>query len=310
MSDAEQAVEPQGAPCGPQMRLSLVPQEPRFLVRVPARIPRTGSVPTQLALPRHFHQRLRVGTSGSLNHALIALVRQAFAWLDADRVSLRIHAAHDPLTATSKERTAAQSDARDAALEAPANWQLPHAMFEPIAPDEQVLVEVRGRPSRQDIIYIQVGLPADIQHRLQEHGLGSISQLVAYLARYAYLRLRTEKLSLHVTITDADADADDNEHVADTDDNKVEPPKPTSKAIMSSAWQAPIVASPIATVGELIEHLRKFPADTLVGLADTGFEVNSGIVGLSIDRAPRPTGTLMLIGDFQAGILAYMENSE
>lgn len=306
MSDAEQAVEPQAAPCGPQMRLSLVPQEPRFVVRVPARIPRTGSVPTQLALPRHFHQRLRVGTSGSLNHALIALVRQAFAWLDADRVSLRIHAAHDPLTATSTGRTVAQSDARDAALEAPANWRLPHAMFEPIAPDEQVLVEVRGRPSRQDIVYIQVGLPADIQHRLQEHGLGSISQLVAYLARYAYLRLQTEKLSLHVTV----ADADDKKYVAVTDDSKVELPQLASKAIMSSAWQDPIVASPIATVGELIEHLRKFPADTLVGLADTGFEVNSGIVGLSIDRAPRPTGTLMLIGDFQAGILAYMENSE
>ena len=308
MSDAEQAVEPQAAPCGPQMRLSLVPQEPRFVVRVPVRIPRTGSVPIQLALPRRFHQRLRVGTSGSLNHALIALVRQAFAWLDADRVSLRIHAAHDPLTATSTGRTAAQSDARDAVLEAPANWQLPHAMFEPIAPDEQVLVEVRGRPSRQDIIYIQVGLPADIPHRLQEHGLGSISQLVAYLARYAYLRLQTEKLSLHVTVIDADAD--DKEHVAVTDDKKVEPPQPTSKTIMSSAWQDPIVARPIATVGELIEHLRKFPTDTLVGLADTGFEVNSGIVGLSIDRAPRPTGTLMLIGDFQAGILAYMENSE
>ena len=282
MSDAEQAVEPQAAPCGPQMRLSLVPQEPRFVVRVPVRIPRTGSVPIQLALPRRFHQRLRVGTSGSLNHALIALVRQAFAWLDGDRVSLRIHAAHDPLTATSTGRTAAQSKARDAVLEAPANWQLPHAMFEPIAPDEQVLVEVRGRPSRQDIIYIQVGLPADIQHRLQEHGLGSISQLVAYLARYAYLRLQTEKLSLHVTITDQ---------------KTMESPPLVVPGNHSMAQAPSFVYRPIATVGELIEQLQKFPIDTPIELTDSDGNFSAGIVGLGTERLPEPTGTLMLVGD-------------
>lgn len=292
MSDVDQSVDRYGVPAGPQMHLSLVPQEPRFVVRLPVRIPRTGSLPIQLALPRLFHHRLRVGTSGSLNHVLIALVRQAFAWLDADRMSLRIHAADDPLTAAGAPRTAARSDAGDSALEAPANWQLPHAVFEPIPRNEQVLVEVRGRPSRQDIVYIQVGLPTDIQHRLQEQGLGSISQLVAYLARYAYMRLQTERLSLHVAVTNQGA---------------TEPPQLTKQRRIPSLRSMPIVPRPIATVGELIEHLRKFPVDTPVGLADAGLAVDAEIIGLSIGRAPDPTGTVRLVGDFHDGIDGWIE---
>lgn len=286
MSDANQAVDGQEAPLGPQMNLSLVPREPRFVVRLPGRIPRTGSLPVQLALPRLFHQRLRVGTSGSLNHALIALVRQAFAWLDADRVSLRIHAGRDPLT-TKSQRPGLAEDAKDAALEAPAHWQLPHAMFEPIPRDAQVLVEVRGRPSRQDIVYIQVGLPADIQGRLQEQGLGSISQLVAYLARYAYMRLQMEGLSLHVAV----------EHRKEEGR-----PQVVFQPSLSRALDTRPGANPIATVGELIEQLQQFPHDTPVGLTDQNSGAESQIIGLEIDRSPTSTGTLMLLGDLDDGL--------
>ena len=62
--------------------------------------------------------------------------------------------------------------------------------------------------------------------------------------------------------------------------------------------QAPsFVHWPIATVGELIEHLGRFAIDTPIALTDSVRDVSSRIIGLATEHLPKPTGTLMLVGE-------------
>lgn len=279
----------------PVLRLELVPREPRFVVRLPGRISRSGSLPIQLALPQPFHHQLRIGVSGSLNHALIGLVRQALSWLDAAQVSLRIRTANDPLTSRRQSGTDAQHPALAIDLEAPSNWRLPHPAFEecPRKGKDRMTVVVDGRPSREEVTYIQAGLPLDLHQRLHEEGLGSISQLVVYLARYAYMRLLTQHLTLHVSVVDA--------HASNT--------SATSEIGASKAARKNTLAEgPITTVGELIQHLRQFPADAPVGLGDIGFDVRSSVVRLDFDTAPGSGGSVLLVGDFQDGIEDWIDD--
>ena len=136
------------------MILTLVPREPRFAVRLPLRMSREGAAPFQVALPKAFHDRLRVEVAGSLNHALTALARQALAWLDAERATLHIQLDRDPLGARDK-RAFSAADWRKV-------WTWPHAMFREVPREETVVASLDGRPSRSGVVFVQIGLPGDL----------------------------------------------------------------------------------------------------------------------------------------------------
>lgn len=217
------------------MHLTLVPREPRFAVRLPLRMSREGTVPFQVALPKDFHDKLRLEVAGSRNHALIALARQALAWLDAEQQTLHIRPDKDPLTARDP-RKFSPGDWREV-------WNYPHPMFRTERREDTVVVSLDGRPSRSGVVYVQIGLPPDLQKRLQEHGVGSVGQLLVYLARYALVRLEAMQRSLHVT-EEPDASVD----------KSVSP-----QTVLANG-------RPSSTAGQLVRRLQGYPPETPVVL--------------------------------------------
>lgn len=212
--------------------LTLVPREPRFAVRLPLRMSREGAAPFQVALPKAFHDRLRTEIAGSLNHALIAMARQALAWLDAEQATLFVELAKDPLS--SRDRSAiTDHDRRDM-------WTYPHRMFSELRREGSVVVALDGRPSRFGVVFVQIGLPPDLQERLHEQGVGSVGQLLVYLARYAFMRLEAASLSLHV-----------NQATAPSASPSPQPDMPKSDHRFK-----------LCTVGEMVKILSTYPPET------------------------------------------------
>jgi hypothetical protein len=233
------------------MLLTLVPREPRFAVRLPLRMSREGTVPFQVALPKDFHDKLRIEVAGSLNHALIALARQALTWLDAEQSRLRIDPDKDPLTAQVR-RQFTHSDWSQL-------WSYPHPMFREEPREGTVVVSLDGRPSRSGAVYVQIGLPPDLQKRLHEQGVGSVGQLLVYLARHALVRLEAMRLSLHVT----------------------EEPDASTDNLASPRTRVSAGDPPSSTASQLVRQLQSYPPETPVTLSST---VSGSSISLAEER--------------------------
>ncbi len=247
---------------GSERALALVPREPRFAVRLPLRMSREGTAPVQIALPTALHDRLRVEVSGSLNHALIALARQALAWLDADRATLKVRLAHDPFNRKSAQDRRPSADAE---MDRRLDWAYPHSMFQEVPREGTVVAALDGRPPRLNVVYVQIGLPTDLQLRLREQGVGSVSQLLVYLARYALMRLEASGFSLHV-----------NEEV----------PEATGNHTARSNLLGPLYRLSSSTVGELIRLLNGYPVNTEVVLSASDGSAHAGRIAVTEDRSP------------------------
>lgn len=222
---------------GIPLELTLAPREPRFVVRLPPRLPRAGSTSLQVPLHRVVHEHLREVVSGSLNHALIALVRLALHWLDEDGQCLTVRTPHDPLN-----RSRAAIQARKGLLAE--EWLTAGRLFSEMRRNK-VTIEIEGRPPRDQVVFLQVGLPDDLRVRLVEEGIGSISQQFVYLARYALMRLELTNQTLHVGLVDA-----------------------VTKTHPAESPEVDDEFGPIETVGQLIRHLASFPDDWPIRLDD------------------------------------------
>ncbi len=218
-----------------RIALALVPREPRFAVRLPLRMSREGTNSLQVALPEAFHNRLKVEVMGSLNHAFIALVRQALAWLDTANQTLVIDLSRDPLNPEVMRHPRSSSDPD---LDRRIDWAYPHKMFAEVARQGTVVANLKNRPSRANVVHVQIGVPPDLQTRLREEGVGAVSQLLVYLARYAFMRLEAEGLSLHVS--------------------------PSQSDIQSANPTTLVGAIHCTSVGELMTQLGRYTSDTRV----------------------------------------------
>lgn len=204
-------------------------------MRLPLRMSREGTTSLQVALPVAFHNRLKIEVMGSLNHALIALVRQALAWLDTAHQTLVIDLSRDPLDPEVMRQRRPSSDPD---WDRRVDWAYPHKMFEEHPRQGTVVANLKNRPSRANVVYVQIGVPPDLQTRLREEGVGAVSQLLVYLARYAFMRLEAEGLSLHVN--------------------------PSNSGTESAGLTTQVGAIHCTSVGELITHLGRYTADTRI----------------------------------------------
>ncbi len=189
---------------GPDSGLPAVTLRPRsdhLLVVVSGRPSRSGHSPLQVAIPQELLGRLRFETIGSINQVLIALVRQAIAWLDGDGLTLRANVHEGPIPASLAairaipDHLAGQAK-QDFIQSLDDLW--PNARLSLVPRDGHLLAIQMERQPRADAQLTQISIPKEVLTRLQRDGVGAVSQLVISLVRYAIRRLDNEKLSLDV----------------------------------------------------------------------------------------------------------------
>ncbi|WP_157956538.1 hypothetical protein [Dyella sp. C11] len=181
--------------------LALRPRSDHLLVVVTGRPSRSGHVPLQVAIPQELLGRLRFETLGSTNQVLMALVRQAIAWLDGEGLTLRADVHEGPVP-TSVAATRAIPDHLGGKAKQEFVQSLddlwPNARLSSAPRDGHLLAVQMERQPRVDAQLTQISIPKDVLTRLQRDGVGAVSQLVISLARYAVRLLDSEKLSLDV----------------------------------------------------------------------------------------------------------------
>ena len=246
--DAETAAG-KGVPALPE--LALQPRDERFAVIVSGRPSRAGHTPFQIAIPQELHHRLRYECLGSTNQVMVALVRQALRWLDAENLTLRADPHPGPPPRSLEEaraipETVTGTMRRDFERTLDRLWPNARLSTGP-RQDHRVVVQHERQP-RVDALVTQIALPAQVQRRLVRDGIGAASQLVISLARYALHRLDEDNLTLEVVSTDG----------------KAKPSAATTSASdQPSVLPAPGDASTL-TVAQLIGVLSKLPPDALV----------------------------------------------
>lgn len=181
--------------------LTTRPRSDHLLVFVSGRASRSGHSPLQVAIPQELLGRLRFETIGSTNQVLIALVRQAIAWLDGDGLTLlaNVHEGHVPtsLAAIRAIPDHLAGEAKQDFIQSLDDlW--PNARLSSAPRDGHLLAIQMERQPRADAQLTQISIPKEVLTRLQRDGVGAVSQLVISLARYAIRRLDSEKLSLDV----------------------------------------------------------------------------------------------------------------
>lgn len=229
--------------------LTLMPRDTHFAVMVEGRLPRAGHLPFQVAIPQELHQRLRLETLGSLNQVLVALVRQALAWLDADRLTLHAEVHPGPIpTSPKKSRpsTGPRTDAqrREDFIVLDQLW--PNAVLNTRPREDHWVIVQPERQPRVDAQLTQIALPAEVHQRLLHDGVGAVSQLVISLARYAMHRLDEDRLTLEVRPAAKSTEAD-----CATSGRRV-----TAAAVLGD--------DPGMTVAQLIRVLLAYPPDSSV----------------------------------------------
>lgn len=229
--------------------LALLPRDTHFAVLVEGRLPRAGHLPLQVAIPRELHQRLRLETLGSINQVLVALVRQALAWLDADRLTLHAEAHPGPIPPSPKKARPApgpwtEAQRREDFFVLDRLW--PNAVLD-VRPreDHWVIVQPERQP-RVDAQLTQIALPAEVHQRLLHDGVGAVSQLVISLARYAMRRLDEDQQTLEVRPAAAPVETDRAESGG----------RVTAAAVLGT--------DPGMTVAQLIRALSAYPPDSNV----------------------------------------------
>jgi len=233
-------------------RLALKPRDEHFAVVVSGRPSRAGHTPFQIAIPQELYRRLRYESLGSTNQVMLALVRQALRWLDADALTLQAEAHPGPPSqsleaARTIPDTLQGAERREFERGLDALW--PNARLSTRArEDHRVVVQVERQP-RADAQLTQIALPPEVHQRLLRDGIGAASQLVISLARYALRRLDQENLTLDVT--PADARAAKSLAATSVDHEDSEPAEPA-------------LAGPSLTVAQLIRELSKYPSEAQV----------------------------------------------
>ena len=233
-------------------RLALKPRDEHFAVVVSGRPSRAGHTPFQIAIPQELYRRLRYESLGSTNQVMLALVRQALKWLDADDLSLhaKAHPGPEPKSleaARTIPDTLQGAARREFERSLDALW--PNARLGTRArEDHRVVVQVERQP-RADAQLTQIALPPEVHQRLLRDGIGAASQLVISLARYAMHRLDRENFTLEVTPGDACATRE----IAATSvpHGDAEPTEATS-------------VGPSLTVAQLMHELSKYPPEAYV----------------------------------------------
>ena len=239
----------------PLPALALLPRDTHFVVMVEGRLPRAGHLPLQVAIPHELHQRLRLETLGSTNQVLVALVRQALAWLDADRLTLHAEAHPGPIPTSPKRsrpspgsRTDAQR--REDFIVLDRLW--PNAVLDARPRNDHWVIVQPERQPRIDAQLTQIALPVEVHQRLLHDGVGAVSQLVISLTRYALRRLDEDQLTLEVRPAATPTEED-----CATPGHSV-----TAAAVLGG--------DPGMTVAQLIRVLSAYPPDSSVmyGLAN------------------------------------------
>lgn len=233
-------------------RLALKPRDEHFAVVVSGRPSRAGHTPFQIAIPKELYRRLRYESLGSTNQVMLALVRQALKWLDADALTLHAEAHPGPQPQSLEAARTAPDTSQGAArreFERGLDALWPNARLSVHArEDHRVVVQVERQP-RADAQLTQIALPPEVHQRLLRDGIGATSQLVISLARYAMRRLDEESLTLEV----APADANAARSVAATSVHHEE-----------SEPAEPAIAGPSLTVAQLMHALSTQPPEAFV----------------------------------------------
>lgn len=232
--------------------LKLCPRDARFAVVVEGRPARAGHIPFQIAIPQELHRRLRFESLGSINQVMVALVRQAVSWLDADGLTLHAEAHPGPeprSLAAARVIPDGLTDAgrRDHERGLDDLWPNARLSTRPRV-DDRVVVQVE-RQTRADAQLTQIALPPGLHRRLLHNGIGAVSQLVISLARYALRRLDDEALTLEVQPTAKRSLAASNQAAAGEGEGDA----------ASEAESAPSV-----TVAQLMAELSKLPPEAFV----------------------------------------------
>lgn len=251
LDSAPQGTADLGIP-SPLPVLALLPRDAHFAVMVEGRLPRAGHLPFQVAIPHELHQLLRLETLGSLNQVLVALVRQALAWLDADQLTLHAEAHPGPIPTASKKvhpapgpRTEAQR--REDFFVLDRLW--PNAVLNARPKDDHWVIVQPERQPRAAVQLTQIALPIEVHQRLLHDGVGAVSQLVISLARYALRRLDKDQQTLEVRPTTSLIDAD----------------RAGSGSRMNAVNAATVLGGdPGMTVAHLIRALSAYPPDSSV----------------------------------------------
>lgn len=231
--------------------LALRSRDAHFAVMVEGRLPRAGHLPFQVAIPPELHHQLRREALGSLNQVLVALVRQALAWLDADKLTLHAKAHPGPIPPSPnvvRPSTAPLTEAqrREEFVVLDRLW--PNAVLDTRPRDDHWVIVQPERQPRVDTQLTQIALPVEVHQRLLHDGVGAVSQLVLSLARYALRRLDQDHLTLEVrqALTPAGT------------------PHTGPAARGTSVNPAPIGTDPGMTVEQLIQVLSAYPPKTPV----------------------------------------------
>lgn len=236
--------------------LALRPRSDHLLVVVAGRPSRAGHAPLQVAIPQELLRRLRFETFGSINQVLIALTRQAIAWLDAEGLTLRADAHEGPAPASLEAARSIPSHLegrakQDYVLALDDLW--PNARLSTLPREGNRLVVQMERQPRADAQLTQISIPKDVLTRLQHDGVGAVSQLVISLARYAVRRLDSETLSLDVGGELGARAISDNE---------------TEEKQSISGSVGGVLDAPSLTVAALIERLSNLPKNAYVVFAE------------------------------------------
>lgn len=229
--------------------LTLMQRDTHFAVMVEGRLPRAGHLPFQVAIPKELHQRLRLETLGSLNQVLVALVRQALAWLDADQLTLHAEVHPGSIQASPKKTRPASSSRKDGQrredfIALDRLW--PNAVLDVRSRNDHWVIVQPERQPRIDAQLTQIALPVEVHQRLLHDGLGAVSQLVISLARYAMRRLDADQQTLEVRPV-----------VAPTEKNRAESGDRVTAATV-------LGTDPGMTVAQLIRMLSAYPPDSSV----------------------------------------------
>ncbi|KLD64103.1 hypothetical protein [Dyella japonica] len=209
-----------------------------------------------MAIPQELLGRLRFETIGSTNQVLIALVRQAIAWLDGNGLTLLADVHEGPvpasLTATRAIPGHLVGQAKQDFIQSLDDlW--PNARLSSVPRDGHLLAVQMERQPRADAQLTQISIPNEVLIRLQRDGVGAVSQLVISLARYAIRRLDNEKLSLDVA--------------AESAAQPISTDEPNAKQSTGGFNGAPQAAEGM-TVAALMNALSKLPKDAYVAFGE------------------------------------------
>jgi hypothetical protein len=183
---------------------------------------------------------------------MVALVRQALTWLDADSLTLHaeVNPGPEPRSLDAARRMPeglADSARREFERGLDDLWPNARLSTRPRV-DDRVVVQVERQP-RVDAQLIQIALPPELQQRLVREGIGAASQLVISLARYGLRRLDEEGATLDV-------------HPVSSKPSGI-PEKASARQNEIDVASVPITG-PSLTVTQLIGELSKHPPEAFV----------------------------------------------